>query len=223
MNKYKKNDGKQGGKLNNFIIIAGLFFIASSLFLLAYSLQKDRELKEINIAKVENFKKEREKHNKDYLEESDKFSKHTVGDLKNEIASSKEMIGYISIDKVNVVLPIYNGTYSAILRKGVGVLEDMDTLNGEKGSTTVLAGHRGGYNNKSTFKEIDSLDIEDTFVVGNKSGDMKYKVIGKIVVEPDDWSQLKRIPGKAQIILLTCHPYPINNKRLLVIAERVEF
>ena len=25
MNKYKKNDGKQGGKLNNFIIIAGLF------------------------------------------------------------------------------------------------------------------------------------------------------------------------------------------------------
>ena len=94
--------------------------------------------------------------------------------------------GYISIDKVNVVLPIYNGTYSAILRKGVGVLEDMDTLTGEKGSTTVLAGHRGGYNNKSTFKEIDSLDIEDTFIVDNKNADMKYKVIGKIVIEFDD-------------------------------------
>lgn len=222
MNKYKKNDGKQGGKLNNFIIIVGLFFIASSLFLLVYSLQKDKELKEINMSKVENFKIEREKQNKDYLKKSDKFSNNTVGDLKNEISNSKDMIGYISIDKVNVVLPIYNGTYSAILRKGVGVLEDMDTLTGEKGSTTVLAGHRGGYNNKSTFKEIDSLDIEDTFIVGNKNADMKYKVIGKIVIEPDDWSQIKRVPGKAQVILLTCHPYPINNKRLLVIAERVE-
>ena len=103
-----QNKDKRGRKLNNFIIIVGLFFIASSLFLLVYSLQKDKELKEINMSKVENFKIEREKQNKDYLKKSDKFSNNTVGDLKNEISNSKDMIGYISIDKVNVVLPIYN-------------------------------------------------------------------------------------------------------------------
>ena len=103
-----QNKDKRGRKLNNFIIIVGLFFIASSLFLLVYSLQKDKELKEINMSKVENFKIEREKQNKDYLKKSDKFSNNTVGDLKNEISNGFFDTILLAIDEAALLLIIFS-------------------------------------------------------------------------------------------------------------------
>ena len=50
-----------------------------------------------------------------------------------------------------------------------------------------------------------------------------YKVNQVKVVEPSDSSDLKIVPGKDYITLLTCYPYGINSHRLLVRGERVAF
>ena len=43
------------------------------------------------------------------------------------------------------------------------------------------------------------------------------------VVEPDDTSYLRIVPGKDYATLLTCTPYGINTHRLLVRGERTEY
>lgn len=41
------------------------------------------------------------------------------------------------------------------------------------------------------------------------------------VIEPDDVSRLKIVPGEDRLTLMTCTPYGINTHRLLVSGHRV--
>ena len=47
-----------------------------------------------------------------------------------------------------------------------------------------------------------------------------YKVDRITVIEPDDTSQLKIVPGEDRITLMTCTPYGVNTHRLLVSGVR---
>ena len=52
---------------------------------------------------------------------------------------------------------------------------------------------------------------------------MAYKVYEIQVVEPDDMSSLQILPEKDLVSLVTCTPYGLNTKRLIVTGERVEY
>ena len=54
-----------------------------------------------------------------------------------------ESLGYITIPKIDVNLPIYEGTSDDVLQRGVGHLEGSSYPLGGESTHSVLTGHRG--------------------------------------------------------------------------------
>ena len=50
---------------------------------------------------------------------------------------------------------------------------------------------------------------------------LAYRVVDISVVDPSDFSRLRIVDGRDLATLLTCTPYGVNDKRLLVTGERV--
>lgn len=132
-----------------------------------------------------------------------------------------EMIGYISIPKINIELPIYEGVDNNNLLRGVAHLENTSLPNGELNTHSVLAGHTGIYQ-AEIFDNIDKLEIGDTFNITFLEKEDEYKVISKDIVVPDDTSNLKIEDGKCLVTLVTCTPKTVNSHRLLITGEKVE-
>lgn len=132
-----------------------------------------------------------------------------------------EMIGYISIPKINVELPIYEGVDNNNLLRGVAHLENTSLPNGELNTHSVLAGHTG-ISQAEIFDNIDRLEIGDTFNITFLEREDEYKVISKDIVVPDDTSNLKIEDGKCLVTLVTCTPKTVNSHRLLITGEKVE-
>ena len=74
------------------------------------------------------------------------------------------MIGYLSIDKIKVELPIYHGTEANVLSKAVGHLEGTSLPIGGIGTHSVLSAHRG-LPSSTLFTNLDKLEIGDTFKI----------------------------------------------------------
>lgn len=148
------------------------------------------------------------------------FRKKTDGMKPPKVIDN--LIGFIEIDKIHIKLPIYTNTSKKSLREGVGILEGTDLPMKINNTLCVIAGHRGGYYGDKTFLKIDELQKGDTVKVTTSNPEIFYKVLRKEVVESDDWSRFQKDESKALLILMTCHPYPKNNKRLLVICEAIK-
>lgn len=142
-------------------------------------------------------------------------------------------MGFISIPKINVDLPIYHGTSDAVLQTSIGHIdgtslpsgsvhsnpEDYDEV--EFGSHSVLSGHRGLPSAK-LFSDLDALEIGDVFYLTILDQTLTYQVDDITVIVPEDSSPLVIFPGKDYCTLMTCTPYGVNTHRLLVRGIRRE-
>ena len=131
------------------------------------------------------------------------------------------MIGYITIDKINVKLPIYHGTSESILNVAVGNLPGSSLPVGGESTHSVLSAHRGLPSAK-LFSDLDKLKERDTFTITVLNRLLTYEVDHISIVEPDKIEDLYIEEGKDYCTLLTCTPYGINTHRLLVRGHRVE-
>lgn len=145
-----------------------------------------------------------------------------LGDYKNIInVNGKGMMGYITINKIKVELPIYAGTDGSILDKAVGQLEGSSLPVGGLSVHSVLSAHRGLPSSK-LFTDLDKLEIGDTFVVKVLDRTMTYEIDQIIIVEPSNTDDLNIVEGEDYVTLMTCTPYGINTHRMLVRGHRVE-
>ena len=135
--------------------------------------------------------------------------------------SENEMIGYLKIDRIGVELPIYHGTASEVLNKGVGHLEGSSLPVGGENTHSVMSAHRGLPSSK-LVTDLDRLEIGDTFQIIVLDQVLTYQVDFIKVIEPDDFSNLQIIEGGDYCTLFTCTPYGINTHRLLVRGVRIE-
>ncbi len=131
------------------------------------------------------------------------------------------VIAYITIDKINVKLPIYHGSSSAVLQVGIGHLEGSSLPIGGLGMHTVLTGHTGLPSAK-LFTDINQLKTGDLIEIHVLDKILIYAVTGSRVVLPDNLSSLKPVKNEDRLTLVTCTPYGINSHRLLVHASRVK-
>lgn len=138
-------------------------------------------------------------------------------DKKKKLIDSA--VAYIDIQKIEVSAPIFPGTSKKELRKGAGVVKGTDMPSKDGNRCCVIAGHRGGRNAELNFFRADELDIGDTATVYLTGYELTYTVVQKIVIKDDDWTKFTRESGINKLILMTCHPYPVNVDRLLVICE----
>ena len=132
-------------------------------------------------------------------------------------------LGVIRIDKIGAVYPIFDNTNKKTLLLGVGVVDTTDAPSTKRNTLTVLAGHRGSGRGLDYFLHIGKLEPGDEIKITTRKEILYYRVVGDEVVEPNDWSRFIREEDKTKLYLMSCHPYPKNNKRLLVKADLVKY
>ena len=148
---------------------------------------------------------------------NDSLREGAVGTLSYEdvLDFGNGIMGYIEIPKISVKLPIYHGTGTHVLAKGVGHMEGTAFPVGGAGNHAVLTGHTG-LPSAQLFTQLDQLQIGDLFYVTIGNRVIEYRVDQILVVLPQDGSELAAVPDMDYCTLLTCTPYGINSHRLLV-------
>lgn len=134
--------------------------------------------------------------------------------------SGTGIMGYITIDKLNVKLPIYHGTEDTILEIACGHLEGSSLPIGGESTHCVLSAHRGLPSAK-LFTDLDKMEEGDTFTITVLDRVLTYEVDKISIVLPTETEGLQIEEGKDYCTLMTCTPYGINSHRLLVRGHRV--
>lgn len=145
-----------------------------------------------------------------------------AGESYVDLSGVGESIGYITIPKIDLELPIYEGSSADVLQKGIGHMEQSSYPIGGEGTHSVLTGHRG-LPDAELFTHLDKMEIGDRFYLHVLDEILAYRVDQIKVVEPNETGDLDIIPGKDYCTLVTCTPYSINTHRLLVRGVRTEY
>ena len=130
-------------------------------------------------------------------------------------------MGYITIPKISVELPIYHGTDEGVLQVAAGHLEGSSLPVGGAGTHAVISAHRGLPSAK-LFTNLDELEVGDCFTITVLNRVLTYEVDQISIVLPTEIDQLLPTEGMDYVTLMTCTPYGINTHRLLVRGKRVE-
>ena len=135
--------------------------------------------------------------------------------------SGTGIMGYITISKIGVELPIYHGTSDGVLQVAAGHLEGSSLPVGGAGTHAVISAHRGLPSAK-LFTNLDELEVGDTFTITVLDRVLTYEVDQITIVLPTETDLLQAVEGKDYVTLMTCTPYGINTHRLLVRGKRIE-
>ena len=130
------------------------------------------------------------------------------------------IMGYITIQKLDLELPIYHGMDANVLQVGVGHVSGSSLPVGGENTFSVLSGHRG-MPDARLFTDIDQLVKGDIFIITVLDRKIAYQVDDISTVLPREVEELRIVEGKDSCTLVTCTPYGINTHRLLVRGHRV--
>ena len=136
--------------------------------------------------------------------------------------SGDGIMGYVEIPKISVQLPIYHGTGSDSLERGVGHLLGSSLPVGGSGTHAILTGHSGMASQKM-FTDLVQLETSDVFYLHVLDETLAYQVDSINTVLPYDTSLLRITPDEDLCTLVTCTPYGINTHRLLVRGSRIPY
>lgn len=135
--------------------------------------------------------------------------------------SGTGIMGYITIEKIGVQLPIYHGTADSVLNIAAGHLEGTSLPIGGVSTHSVISAHRGLPSAK-LFTNLDKLELGDTFTITVLDRVLTYEVDQILIVEPNEVEPLYVTEGEDYCTLMTCTPYGINTHRLFVRGVRTD-
>ncbi len=130
------------------------------------------------------------------------------------------MMGYITIEKIKVQLPIYHGTSDQVLNSAVGHIEGSSLPVGGESTHSVLSAHRGLPSAK-LFTNLDKMEVGDIFTIRILDRTITYQVDQVLIVLPHETDALNIVRGEDHCTLITCTPYGINTHRMLVRGTRI--
>jgi sortase A len=143
---------------------------------------------------------------------------------RKQLSTPKDgVMATIKYPRLGINLPIRHGTSQNVLAAGAGHLYGSSLPVGGKNTHTVISAHTG-LADQLMFDKLRGFGSEakkgDVFYLITAGHMLAYKVTDISVVDPSDFTKLKIVAGKDLATLLTCTPYGINNKRLLVTGTR---
>ena len=118
------------------------------------------------------------------------FRRSTLGELPE---------GILRIPALGLVVPIYSGTTSSELDRGVGHIQGTAAL--DSAGNAAIAGHRDGF-----FRTLSRIRPGQTLYVETVSSTRRYRVTGTRIVSPSDVSVLAPT-ARPSITLVTCYPF----------------
>jgi sortase A len=105
----------------------------------------------------------------------------------------------LRVDKIRLIVPVFNGTDDLTLNRGVGRIIGTAAV-GAPGNLGI-AGHRDGF-----FRGLKDLNVGDTVQLETEKGAQIYAIDWVKIVTPDDVSVLKST-GAPSLTLVTCYPF----------------
>lgn len=132
------------------------------------------------------------------------------------------IMGYVEIPSIQVNLPIYHGTDSETLERGIGHLLGSSLPIGGASTHSVLSGHSGLAGQKM-FTDLLQVKKDDVFYLHVLGETLAYQVVSLNTVLPYDTSLLGITPDADLCTLITCTPLAVNTHRLLVTGERIPY
>lgn len=165
-----------------------------------------------------------EEYNRDLLDKSEQFSVSSdelerVEGLLNPLGNG--MMGYVNIPKIDVALPIYQGTDEKELQSGAGWWIGSSLPTGGESTHCIITAHTG-LSKAKLFTDLDQLELGDRFTLTILDRTLEYEANQILVVVPTDYEPLYIVEGEDYVTLYTCTPYGVNTHRLLVRGARVE-
>lgn len=132
------------------------------------------------------------------------------------------IMGYVSIPKIQVNLPIYHGTGADSLERGIGHLLGSSLPVGGADTHSILTAHSGMATQKM-FSDLPQLAEGDVFYLNVLGETLAYQVSEIHTVLPYDTTYLGIEHGQDLCTLVTCTPFGINTHRLLVRGFRIPY
>ena len=122
------------------------------------------------------------------------------------------------IPKLNLDQTVVQGTDWEALKQGVGQL--LNGVNpGDESGNVVLNAHNDIYG--ELFRHLDQLEAGDRFQVQTRKAIYTYEISEWKVVEPTAVEVLE-FTSAPTATLISCYPYQIDDKRIVVFARRVD-
>ena len=132
------------------------------------------------------------------------------------------IMGYVSVPKINVTLPIYHGTDSGTLERGIGHLLGTSLPVGGDSTHSVLTAH-SGMASQRMFSDLPQLKEGDVFYLEVLNNTLAYQVDQIKTVLPHDTTYLGIEAEQDLCTLVTCTPFGVNTHRLLVRGHRIPY
>lgn len=150
---------------------------------------------------------------------------HMTDEQKHEYNETLDItgtgiMGYVTIPRIKVKLPIYHGTDEGVLQVATGHLAGTSLPVGGPTTHAVVSGHTG-LPSARLFTGLDELAKGDTFAFHVLDDTYTYQVDQIKVVLPDNLSALNIRTSLDFATLITCTPYGVNSHRLLVRGHRI--
>jgi len=110
--------------------------------------------------------------------------------------------------------PVVQGDGWEQLRKGVA--QHLGTANPGDPGNVVLSAHNDIFG--ELFRDLDRLKPGDEIRLSTATRDFVYRVTGTEIVGPTD-VQVMEATARPTVTLISCYPYLVDNKRIVVFAE----
>lgn len=132
------------------------------------------------------------------------------------------IMGYVEVPSLNIYLPIYHGTGTDSLERGIGHLMGSSLPVGGSSTHTILTGH-SGMASQRMFTDLHQLAGGDVFYLHVLGETLAYQVEKIHTVLPYDTTYLGITQGEDLCTLITCTPIGVNSHRLLVQGTRIPY
>ncbi|MGE5221890.1 MAG: sortase [Omnitrophica WOR_2 bacterium] len=123
----------------------------------------------------------------------------------------------IQIPPIHVDAPIVQGDNWEQLKKGVG--QHIGSANPGEKNNMVLTGHDDVFG--EIFRDLEKLRPGDQVILFTSQHSYIYIVTGSKIVEKNQ-VEVMAPSKKAIVTLITCYPYMVDNKRIVVTAELLQ-
>lgn len=217
------------GNLLTVLLVILIVAILVGLSFLVYDVVKSRKNEDKTVEAIAEFDKNiEENNNQKNREQYDQNLTNTIAPPSestnsNSSTSKKKtyyegyvMIGYITIPKTNVKLPILDSVSPDSLNTAVAALYPSNPQLNEPGNVVII-GHN--YRNGKFFSDNDKLSIGDKVLIKDTTGrELSYTIYQKFQTTEQDTSFYTRdTKGVAEITLSTCTDD--SKARIIILAK----
>lgn len=124
--------------------------------------------------------------------------------LKSDITLPKEGDKYavISIERLNMSVPLYYGDTNALLKKGAGQYIGAGSAIFGEGKQILVAGH-----NTKEFKPLQNAEVGDIVKVTTTYGEFAYQIVRIQVYNMNDKESYDFNLDHEQLAMYTCYPF----------------